>query len=154
MLAVDQMVFYVAMSYQHGLWRVFRQRSQGQAEDIYARLSRQSAVWADSDIQRQILGTPQARSGRRLQLGEAKAQALSHLAKWRRWKPSACALPPSAKPLRQERRAVDAEGREMTARVEQLQEPDSPDGSRTGSTPARPASPALGDNAAQNPLLR
>lgn len=119
LLADDQMVFYVAMSYQHGLWRVFRQRSQGQAEDIYARLSRQSAVWAESDIQRQILGTRKREAEKALQLGEAKAQALSR--EVAAMETERVRIAAEREAIAAERRAVDAEGREMTARVEQLQ---------------------------------
>ncbi len=113
LLADDQMVFYVAMSYQHGLWRVFRQRSQGQAEDIYARLSRQSAVWADSDIQRQILGTRKREAEKALQLGEAKAQALSR--EVAAMETERVRIAAEREAIAAERRAVDAEGREMTA---------------------------------------
>lgn len=119
LIADDQAVFYVAMSYQRSLWRVIRLQSQGPAEDTYARLARQSAAWAENDIQRQVLSSRKHEAEKALQLGEARAQALSR--EVAAMEAERARMVAEREAIAAERRAVAAEGRDTTAKVGQLQ---------------------------------
>jgi len=74
----ERVVFYVAMYYQGAIWRVFRKSTLNHAEPVYAKLAKQSAAWADDDIQRKILASRMREQEDALQTEQARALALTH----------------------------------------------------------------------------
>ncbi|SDC14856.1 Protein of unknown function [Cupriavidus sp. YR651] len=78
MLADDQVLCYVGLSYQNKLWNVSRFHSLAAAESAYRTASKQSAAMADDEIRRQLLATQQRQYDRAIQDAEARASALSN----------------------------------------------------------------------------
>jgi hypothetical protein len=73
----DRVVFHVAVYHQGAIWRAFRKSTLNQAEAAYATLAKQSAGWADDDIQRKILASRKREQEDALQTDQARAVALT-----------------------------------------------------------------------------